>query len=97
MTQSAIPADSTSYPTHAVIIHQGITDGAQRYAVWMLSWALFKAMCADKLSLVDREVEQRRGDLAKLVGSRKEFDIFGHLRQNHRRSIDKFRAEAKPA
>lgn len=97
MTQSAIPADSTSYPTHAVIIHQGITDGAQRYAVWMLSWARFKVMCADKLSLVDREVEQRRGDLAKLVGTRKEFDIFGHLRQNHRRSIDKFRAEAKSA
>lgn len=41
MTQSAIPADSASYPTHAVIIHHGIADGAQRYAVWMLSWALF--------------------------------------------------------
>lgn len=75
----------------------GITDGAQRYAVWMLSWALFKAMCADRLSLVDPEVDQRRGELAKLVGIRREFDIFGHLRQNHRRSIDKFRAEAKSA
>lgn len=97
MKTSAIPADSTSYPTHAVIIHQNITDGAQRYAVWMLSWALFNAMRAGKLALVDSAVDARRSDLAKLVGTRKEFDIFGHLRQNHRRSIDKFTAEAKSA
>lgn len=55
------------------------------------------AIPTDKLSPVDPEVEQRRGELAKLVGTRREFDIFGHLRQNHRRSIDKFRAEAKSA
>ncbi|USN15085.1 hypothetical protein LESZY_00510 [Brevundimonas phage vB_BpoS-Leszy] len=95
MKQHAIPADSVSYPTHAVIIHQGITDGAERYAVWMLSWALFNSMFARKLALIDPLVDQRRSALAKLVGTRREFDIFGHLRQNHRRSIDYFVEESR--
>lgn len=42
MTTSAIPADSTSYPTLAVILHHGVTDGDQKTAIWMLSWRMFQ-------------------------------------------------------
>lgn len=42
MTASAIPADSTSYPTLAVIIHQNVTDRDQKTAIGMLSWRMFQ-------------------------------------------------------
>lgn len=42
MVEHVIPYDSTSYPTLAVIIHQGVTDGEQKTVIYMLSWRMYQ-------------------------------------------------------
>ncbi len=97
MSKAVISADSTSYPTHAVIFHHDIEDGSDRQLVWALSEAIFRAMRAGQLAALDVNVDDKTLCLADALGARKAHDIFCHLRANHRRSIDFFTVEAKSA
>ena len=97
-----IASDSTSYPTHAVIIHHDITDGRIRQAVWALSEAIFRFMSAQP-SLAAHPMGS--GDVPclqayrTLMSSTMRRDcsahaVAEHLVDNHRRSVAYLRATA---
>ena len=98
-----IASDSTSYPTHAVIIHHEITDGRIRQAVWALSEAIFRFMSAQP-SLAAHPMGS--GDVPCLQAYRTLMSatmrrdhhahaVAEHLVDNHRRSVAYLRATAK--
>lgn len=90
---SAIPPNSTSFPTHAVIIHRGITDGEQRQKVWALSEAIYRCLRKKALTSLSLEVNAKRAALEAFFGTREAYDIYVHLRDNHQRSIETFTRE----
>lgn len=103
-----IAADSTSYPTHAVIEHHVITDGDIRQAVWGLSEAIFKFFTAatDEVLISGHPMNdfaclQGYRNMMRVVervtGTREAgltYAVAEHLVDNHRRSVTFLRATA---
>ena len=93
MTASVIPADSTSYPTLAVIIAHDIQDGETKTAVWMLSEAIYRALRANLSPYADQVVFDRRNTLRERIGADFCEQVVDRLVANHRRSIETFTRE----
>lgn len=107
MADHVIPYDSTSYPTLAVILHHGVTDGEQKTAIYMLSWRMYQFLFHMGNAGLHPSQDQREGpegcwfwyerlrdlldDGSGRAGSDRLDDIIGALVVNQNRSIEKIK------